>query len=185
MQFTTSMDIKSHATSSLNLARRLTKNMLADFNTLNDWFYQAHEHANHALWIVGHLGLADNAFISKFRPKLASETDGWKEIFWFGSQPTNNPKDYPPIDEVLEYFDARRELLLQVLASLSMDELSQPAPPAGTQSPIAGAPNIGQVFFFIAYHEGVHSGQLSIARRGLGHPPLFQPNNTSSDNSGA
>lgn len=179
------MDLKAHAFSSLKLARRLTSAMLADFNTLTDWIYQAHPDANHALWIIGHLGMADNAFISKFRPKLAEEPDGWKDIFWFGSQPNPNIKKYPPIDEVLEYFDGRRVVLLEVLEDLSMDELSAPAPPAEAQSPLAGAPNIGQVFFFIAYHEGMHSGQLSIARRGLGHSPLYQPANTSQNNSGA
>ena len=169
------MDLKAHARSSLSLARRLTTSMLADFNTLDDWFYQAHENANHALWIVGHLGLADNAFASKFRPKLGVEPDGWKELFWFGSQPMSDPKKYPPIDEVLDYLEDRRNILLQVLDELSMDELTEPAPPADSASPLAGAPNIGQVFFFISYHEGMHSGQLSIARRGLGHAPLYQP----------
>lgn len=169
------MNIKAHAISSLKLSRQLTKNMLADFNTLNDWFYQPHENSNHALWIAGHLGLADNAFASKFRPKVGKEVDGWKDVFWLGSQPTSNPKDYPPIDEVLDYFEDRREVLLNVLNEVSLDELMKPAPPEGSGSPIAGAPNIAQVFFFIASHESVHCGQLSVCRRGLGHSPLIQP----------
>ena len=171
------MDLKAHARSSLVLARRLTVNMLSDFNTLHDWCYQVHPQANHALWIVGHLGMADNAFASKFRPSSELQQGGWKEFFWFGSEPVNNPKQYPPVDEVLEYFEERRANLLNVLDDLSMEELSEPAPPAESLSPIAGAPNIGQVFFFIAFHESMHSGQLSIARRGLGYPPLFQPTN--------
>jgi uncharacterized damage-inducible protein DinB len=168
------LDLKAHAFSSLYLARRLTRSMLEDFNTLHDWFYQAHASANHALWIVGHLGLADNAFASKFRPMRGNQPEGWKELFWSGSQPLSTPELYPPIDEVLAYFDDRRETLLQVLKEMSSEELSSPAPPAEAQSPIAGAPNIGQVFFFIAYHEGLHCGQLSVARRGLGHVPVFQ-----------
>ena len=64
------MDLKAHAFSSLKLSRRLTSSLLADFDTLNDWFYQAHPQANHALWIVGHIGMADNAFTTKFRPKM-------------------------------------------------------------------------------------------------------------------
>ena len=177
------MNIKAHAISSLKLARKLTKNMLADFNTLDDWFYQAHENANHALWIVGHLGLADNAFASKFRPKTGSEPEGWRDRFWFGSQPTRDPKSYPPVDEVLDYFDDRRETLLKVIDDVSIEELLKPAPPADAPSPIAGAPNIGQVFFFVAYHEGMHCGQLSVARRGLGYAPLFQPAPASNPNS--
>ena len=182
---TTSMDLKAHALSSLKLSRRLTTSLLADFNTLYDWFYQPHENANHALWIVGHLGLADNAFISKFRPKLGDHREGWQELFWFGSQPVTNPKKYPPIDEILDYFDNRRQVLLQVLEQLDIDELLAPAPPEDSQSPLAGAPNIGHVFFFVAYHEGMHSGQLSVVRRGLGHSPLYQPNRPRNDNADA
>ncbi len=185
MVLATTMDLKSHAKSSLISARRLTKSMLADFNTLHDWFFQTHENANHALWIVGHLGLADNAFAAKFRPRISREPDGWRDLFWFGSQPTHNPKEYPPVDEVLDYFDDRRDVLLATLDDLSLTELEQPAPPAGTQSPIAGAPNIGQVFFFIAHHEGMHAGQLSVARRGLGHNPLFQPPQATENKTGS
>ena len=123
---------------------------------------------------MGHLGLADNAFISKFRPRLSDEPEGWKDKFWLGSEPVADAKFYPPIDETLEYFDQRREQLLAVLSDLSLEELAEPAPPADSPSPIAGAPNIGQVFFFIAYHEGMHCGQLSIARRGLGYEPLYR-----------
>lgn len=179
------MDLKAHATQSLKVARRLTTSFLADFNTLHDWFYQAHDQANHALWIVGHLGMADNAFASKFRPKLGDDREGWREKFWFGSEPQTDPKYYPPIDEVLDYFEVRRQVLLQVLGELTMPELLAPAPPPEAASPLAGAPNIGHVFFFIAYHEGMHSGQLSVARRGLGNPPLFLPNNPANDKEGS
>lgn len=169
------MDLIAHAHSSLILARRLTTDLLEDFNTLHHWLFQVHESANHALWIVGHLGLADNAFILKFRPSMGQEPNGWKNLFWSGSEPMSDPRHYPPIDEVLDYFESRRQTLLQVLKDLSLDELHQPAPPPEAQSPIAGAPNIGQVFFFIAYHEGLHTGQLAVARRGLGYPPVYSP----------
>ncbi len=169
------MDLKAHAYSSLNLARRQTLKMLEDFHSRSDWLFQTHPQANHALWITGHLGLADNAFASKFRPAVENHPDNWKELFWFGSVVTSDSARYPPSDEVFDYFNQRRTVLIQVLHDLSPQELMEPAPPAGSQSPIAGAPNIGQAFFFIAYHEGLHSGQLSIARRGLGNPPMYQP----------
>ena len=28
---------------------------------------------------------------------------------------------------------------------------------------------------FIPYHEGIHTGQFTIAHRGLGNEPMFQP----------
>ncbi len=180
------MDLKSHAFSSLNLARRLTTGMLKDFETREQWLFQSHPTCNHALWIAAHLGLADNAFASRFRPQIEHLPAGWKELFWFGSQVSSDSDRYPGIDEVTEYFHERRNVLLQVLSDLSAEELTQPAPPADAQSPIAGAPNIGQAFFFIAYHEGVHCGQLSVARRGLGNEPLYRPHSVvPSDGTGA
>lgn len=169
------MDLKAHAFSSLNLARRLTTSMLDDFGPKSQWLKQSHPGTNHALWITGHLALADNLFASKFRPEVDHKPEGWEELFWFGSQVNDDTERYPEPDVVRQYFDGRREILISVLKELSDAELSQPAPPVEARSPIAGAPNIGQAFFFIAYHEGMHSGQLSVIRRGLGHQPLYGP----------
>jgi uncharacterized damage-inducible protein DinB len=55
---------------------------------------------------------------------------------------------------------------------VSDDELAGPAPEAGARSPIAGAPNIGHLFLFAASHEAMHAGQLTVAHRALGHPPI-------------
>ena len=89
----------------------------------------------------------------------------------------NDPKQYPPVDEVLEYFEERRANLLNVLDDLSMEELSEARLAENSVQLLKAPTNIGQVFFFIAFHESMHSGQLSIASRGLGYPPLFQPTN--------
>lgn len=171
------MDLKAHAFSSLNLARRLTTALLKDFHSEEEWLKQSHPGTNHALWITGHLGLADNLFASKFRPEVDHKPEGWDALFWFGSTVTNEADRYPDPTQVRQYFDGRREILLSVLKEMSEQELMQPAPPPDAQSPIAGAPNIGQAFFFIAYHEGMHSGQLSVIRRGLGFKPLYRPQN--------
>ena len=153
----------------------MTTSLLEDFGPKSDWLQQSHPGTNHALWITGHLALADNLFASKFRPEVDHKPDGWEELFWFGSQVTGETDRYPEPEAVRQYFDGRREILISVLKELSLAELSQPPPPAHARSPIAGAPNIGQAFFFIAYHEGMHSGQLSVIRRGLGHQPLYRP----------
>jgi len=56
MQF----DFKAHARYSLERARWLTNELLQAFETREHWLYQAHDEANHAMWIVGHLALANN-----------------------------------------------------------------------------------------------------------------------------
>jgi len=166
------MELRDHARHSLTFSRRLLEGMLASFKTPEDWVFQVHPKANHALWITGHLALVDNSFISKFRPALSMKPDGWDALFSFGSQPKPDASVYPGPEEALGYFRQRRQTLLSVLEKLSADELRGPAPAAGERSPLAGAPSIGQAFIFIAFHEGMHSGQLTVAHRALGNAPI-------------
>jgi uncharacterized damage-inducible protein DinB len=167
------MELRDHARHALSFSRRMNEKLLASLNTPEDWVFQVHPKANHALWIAAHVALADNSFISKFRPELARKPDGWDELFWSKSEPTAEVTRYPNSDEVLAYYRERRETLLNVLDDLSEEELSGPAPPEGARSPLAGAPTIGHAFIFIAQHELMHAGQLTVAHRALGHPPLL------------
>lgn len=168
------MDLKAHAKYSLERARWMTEQMIESFKTADDWFYQSHPKANHAMWIVGHLGLADNMFLSRFQEELANKPDGWDDLFWFGSE-LKDRSAYPASDEVLSYFRVRRETLMKVVAGVTDEQLSAPAPGPDEMSPIAGAPCIGHILLFAAYHEGMHCGQLTVAHRGIGNDPLFAP----------
>ena len=179
------MSAKAYAKQSLGMARMMTEGMIESLKSEDDWFYQAHPKANHPLWIIGHLGLADNAFAAKFRPEGDHKPDGWDELFWFGSEISSDRSKYPAPETVLAYFRERRENLLDVLDQASEEELSAAAPPADERSPIAGAPDVSQLFVFAAYHEGVHSGQLSVAHRGLGNPPMYQPQSVPAGTDGA
>jgi len=169
------MDFKAHAKYMLEKARWMTEQMLESFTSEDDWFYQSHEKANHAMWIVGHLALADNMFASKFREATASKPAGFDELFWFGSELQDDRSKYPSKEEVLAYFRDRRDNLMKVVDELSEEELSAAGPGAEEMSPIAGAPSIGQLLIFAAYHEGMHTGQLSVAHRGIGQGPSFAP----------
>lgn len=170
------MELRNHAKFALDAARRLTESVLEAFVSRDDWLFQVDPHVNHAMWITGHLGLADNAFAAKYRPDGSKKPAGWEALFWFGSD--LRPADaYPEVEEVRAYFQDRRRHLLSVLEEVSDDELAAPAPTEN--SPIAGAPCLGHIFLFAAYHEGIHCGQLTAAHRGLGNRPLYQPRPTS------
>ena len=169
------MDLKDHARFALEHQRGFTEQLLATFSTRDHWLFQTHPKANHAMWVVGHLGLADNMFASKFREEVADKPAGWDELFWFGSELQVGQSAYPAHEEVRAYFDDRRRTLLKVLEDLSDTELNAPGPPADARSPIAGAPCIGHLFLFAARHEGIHAGQLTVCHRGLGNDPLFTP----------
>ena len=169
------MDLKSHVRHSLVSARRFTEGIVNAFQTEDDWHFHVHPQANHPLWIVAHLGLADNMFAAMFRPAAGHKPAGWDGLFWFGSQLQPNRRIYPSSSEVLAYFRERRDNLLRVLDEMGDQELAQPAPAAGDPSPFAGAPCIGHALLHCAQHEAFHSGQLAVIHRVLGHLPLYRP----------
>ena len=146
--------------------------MVGAMTSREDWLFQAHPKANHPLWVVAHLGLADNMFLSKLDETAASPKEGWDELFWFGSEIHGNSDKYPSTEEVLEYSAERREKLLAKIETLPDEFFTSATPDEGMFSE---APNMAQMLLFISYHEGVHCGQFAIAHRGLGHEPMYKP----------
>ena len=153
-------------------SRQVTEGLIDSISAPDDWTHQVHSTANHPLWIVGHLALADNFFLQAVAPTRCRLPDGWDRIFWFGTTPVPDLTQYPAPDTVVDYFRERRETLLNVLEFMNTEELNASMPEG---FPFSKSPCIAQVFSHAAFHEGLHSGQFSIAHRSLGHPPLFQP----------
>ena len=166
------MQIKPNVIYSLNQARKNTENVLEAFATDADWLFQPCPNSNHALWIIGHLGLADNMFAARAQGQDPDPPKGYESMFWFGSTPESDPGRYPAVDEVRAFFRDRRENLMRVVEDLSEEFLLSPTPSEGM---FAEAPNMAQMLFFTAYHEGMHFGQLSVCHRGLGNDPIYKP----------
>ncbi len=163
------MNLKERLQKQLSTARDYTEKLLADFKTPEQWTHQVHKNANHALWFAGHMAAGDNFFIGVIDPSKADKRPVYEEKFGMGSRPTSNPADYPPVEEILAYMRDRRKVLLDLLASLSEADLAKPTPKELEMlfSDVAG------VFAMAVWHEGLHSGQISVARRALGHEPVF------------
>ncbi|QGJ72116.1 DinB family protein [Planctomycetales bacterium 10988] len=148
--------------------REFTEKLLEVFQKEEDWIYQVHPEANHALWFIGHLAHTDDFFISLIEPEKKEDTFQATEMFGMGSQPVADLSAYPPIDEVRSRMKERREVLLDVLSSLTEEDLKKETPP-GTPEFLK---NYESVFQTAIWHEGMHSGQLTVTRRALGHPPI-------------
>jgi hypothetical protein len=161
------MNVKQRILWQLQTIRGLSDQMLSAFNSPAEWTHQIFPGANHPLWIIGHLSLVDNNVLGKFFDKLI-EKPGYKEKFGRQSKPSPNSVDYPSATEVLEFFRTRRADLLNAIEGFPDANFDQPVPP--------GLPpfvqNAGQMFAFIAVHEALHFGQVSMARRALGHAPV-------------
>lgn len=166
------MPIKENILYSLDQSRKMLEGLIDSMNSREDWLHQAHPSANHPLWVVGHLGLADNMFLKRLDPDAGDDRD-WDDVFWFGSEIHSESAKYPETNEVVDYCRERREKLLKKIESLPDDFFDSPTPDEGM---FADAPNMAQMLLFISYHEGIHSGQFTIAHRGLGHEPMYKPN---------
>jgi hypothetical protein len=164
------MNYKDRLKSWLEQARQTSEGMLASFKSPQEWTHQVHPNANHALWFAGHISLTDNFIVGVVAPdKKAEPPAGFKEKFGMGSKPSSNPTDYPPAEDVLGFLRDRRQALLAALDRLTENDLNRSLP--------KGAPDFikdyADAFQMAIWHEGIHTGQLSIARRALGHAPLM------------
>src|SRR5688500_6492965 len=162
------MQLKDRLQRNLANMRQNSERLLSDFKTPEQWTYQVHPACNHALWFAGHMATSDNFFLSLVAPDKVRKLPEFQAKFGMGSQPTNDPAAYPGPDAVLEIMRERRRTLLEVLNGLNEDDLGRKTP-AGSPEFL---PDVGSVFELAIWHEGQHSGQLTVARRALGHKPL-------------
>jgi uncharacterized damage-inducible protein DinB len=149
--------------------RQNSERLLADFQTPEQWTFQVHPSCNHALWFVGHMATSDNFFLSLVAPDKSQKLPEFQAKFGMGSQPTNQPSEYPAPESVLAAMRERRQALLAVLDGMSDEDLAKNTPEGAPDF----LPDAASVFELAIWHEGQHSGQVSVARRALGYKPLF------------
>ena len=162
------MSLQQRLERQLHSTRQLSEQLLADFKTPQEWVHQVHPGCNHALWFAGHMANTDNFLLSLVAPGSAASLEGWSGRFGMGSHPTDQPADYPPPEQVLATMRERRGKLLETLSRFSDEDLAQKTPAGAPEF----LPDFASVFELAIWHEGLHAGQLSVARRALGHQPL-------------
>jgi uncharacterized damage-inducible protein DinB len=162
------MDLKQHLHRQLASVRQQSERLLADFRTPEQWTFQVHPTCNHALWFAGHMATVDNFFLSLIAPEKVRPIPEFQAKFGMGSQPTSDPSVYPSPDAVLEVMRERRAALLDTLDHMSDEDLARKTPEGAPEF----LPDVSSVFELASWHEGQHAGQLTVARRALGHPPL-------------
>lgn len=125
--------------------------------------------ANHALWIVGHLACTDDFFLRTLAGQERGIPESWDGLFGMGSEPSDDAKDYPRMDEVRAAMADRRAALRTWLATLDEKQLAAPLP-----AELEGfAPDYAALMGAMAAHEGMHAGQLTVIRRCAGLPFLY------------
>lgn len=152
----------------LEFARGATFGFLEDIPE-NQWCKQPIEGGNHTAWVVGHLASTDDYFLTTLSGRPSNLPEAWKTMFGAGSKPVADLSAYPAVAELKSKLSGCREDLIAWLKSLDDKKLLSPLP----QDLQMFAPTHAGLSFSLAWHEGLHSGQLTMVRRSLGIAPKF------------
>lgn len=131
--------------------------------------YQPFPGSNHALWILGHLTVDDNGYLTALAGKPSKIPAEWDQLFGMGSTPTSALSRYPPFNQLRDLSQQCREELIGWFQGMTDEKLAEPLPPE--HGPFAA--NYGALISAIAWHEGIHEGQLTVVRKSLGIKPAF------------
>lgn len=162
------MDLRERLTRALVTGRGLTEKLLADVTTPEQWLTSIVDGGNHPLWIAGHLAVADDAFVRMVCEDRSRRRDDYRKAFGKGSQPVPDLQAYDDPENVLAYLRDRRAALLETLAELPESAFEQPLP----ESAPAIMYDVASVFHMAAWHEALHTGQLTTIRRSFGLGPI-------------
>jgi hypothetical protein len=127
---------------------------------------------NHAMWIAGHLAVVEGRLHQMLRG-IPNPVAHWKPLFDWGSEPVDDPKAYPPFDEVLGKFKDLRALthaFLDEVGEAGLDQPTKSQPPGFNGFETAGA-----AITIIAGHAIGHMGGLTVIRAAAGKQRLFVP----------
>ncbi len=163
------MTRKEFIKASLDFSRGFTNQLLDKFESESDWLHQVHPEANHALWCAGHLALTEQFFVGMLAPDNATDMSAAQKLFGMGSKPVNDAATYPKPAEVRKNLNEARANLLALLDSLSEEDLDKPTPEGAPEF----LPTVESVFRLAVFHEGIHTGQATIANRSLGHSSVI------------
>ena len=161
--------LQTSGLATLGFARRATLGFLEDIPEAK-LCYQPFSGANHALWIIGHVACTDNYFLSSVGGRETDFPAAWNELFGMGATVQTDAAAYPALGEVRGQLDSRREDLIAWFKSLDEEQLAAPLP-ADFQT---FAPSHAALINSIAWHEGLHAGQLTVIRKALGLGPKFR-----------
>ena len=125
-------------------------------------------------WLIGHLTVTgDGGRRLCGRPPLCPKE--WRAKFNPGTQPSSNPADYPPMEQLREMFRAVYDDLCIAAAQADAVTLASVNPYAAAR---AVFPSVSEfVAWMLTGHLGYHLGQLTgwRAAAGLGRTPQPAP----------
>ena len=152
----------------LTFGRHVTMGLLEDIDD-KAAFHRPIVDGNHAMWIAGHIAWDDDFFLTGLAARTSQLPDPWKSLFRSGSTVFDQADKYPAFVDVIERMGSLRADLLDWFGAMSPDELIGPMPMEFRRF----GETYGALMGTLAWHEGLHAGQLTVIRKSLGLKPRF------------
>ncbi|QGJ68357.1 Hypothetical protein PBC10988_0160 [Planctomycetales bacterium 10988] len=163
------MSIAAQLLESFQLTEMIVKMYLEDL-TDKDLLVRPVEKANHIAWQLGHLITGEHHHFSQLAPGSMPELSAnFQEKHAKDKASENDPAAFYLKDEYIKRMNSQRTGTLNLLKSLSDEQLMGPSPDALHYF----GKTVGSIFSGEALHWAMHAGQWAIIRRKLGKPPLF------------
>ena len=120
----------------------------------------------HTLWVLGHLAYVEGLITRSIMLGEPNPREAWKEIF-DGADVSYEADEFPAFDEALEACRQSRQETLELLATLSEEDLDRKSQrfPEGLENTFG---TYRHCFQLVADHWYMHRGQLAGARRAAG-----------------
>ena len=162
------MAILERAQAALAFARQRTMDYLRDFPE-DKYTHQPWPGANHVAWALGHLMVTDNWVLTTFGGANRDPDGKLSELYGMGSRPTDEPARYASPADLRGQLERVQAELLRHVERMGEAELLQPC--AGELAEFA--PDKLGLLFQMAWHEGMHAGQIVAIRKALGLAPVM------------
>lgn len=148
--------------------RRLLLAMLE--STPDEHFYRSPcPGANHAAWVAGHIAASEDGLRVALGGGESVLDASYASMFGMGQPCRDGSAGYPSRAELMSALGKAREAAEAWFSGMSEDDLKTPVKGELSQF----AKTLGEVLGAYAGHESFHAGQVSVARRAAGLPPLF------------
>jgi hypothetical protein len=162
----------------LELSGQLLGRYLVGFSDANHTS-QAPGLPNHVAWSLGHLAMTMHRVAERLDGGPMPESDFitsakgdaskyGTETVAFGSQPTADPSLYPPYARCLEIFNSAVTRLSVAARASDAAKLAAPTPWSN------GTTTLGALVARMAFHNGMHCGQIADLRRALKLGSIFK-----------
>lgn len=162
------MEPKQQARAAMEFARMFTRGII-DETPPDKWLFQPTTGVNHVLWNVGHLGVSNRWVRGQIDSSAPPGDADWRKRFAAGSTPVSDGAAYPPTADICAYYEREWDALLALLDQMSDAEL---AAPVSKDAAMLAKNKLG-LFYFAAWHEGMHAGEIAAIRKALGLKAKF------------